>query len=134
MSKRLGSLERIYKKKHYTEQIKSLTQPLIQSNFAEHIFNTHHTYTNIKSNLEILHILSKGPKLNTTEQYETYKHYKQFPTNILNDQLHYKIHTLFDTITHASHTNIPTTMNWKMNFHRGCQQLKMVHMAPKCFC
>ena len=35
-----------------------------------------------------------------------------------NDQLHYKIHTLFDIITHASHTNIsaiPTTMNRKMN-------------------
>ena len=49
-------------------------------------------------------------------QYEVYKHYKQFPTNKLNDHLHYKTHTLFDTITHASYTNIsaiPTTMNRK---------------------
>ena len=29
------------------------TQQLIKSNFAEHIFNTHHTYTNIETNLEI---------------------------------------------------------------------------------
>ena len=66
------------------EYIKALTQPLIKSNFAEHIFNTHHTYINIETNLEILHILPKGPKLNSTEQYEIYKHYKQSPTNILN--------------------------------------------------
>ena len=64
--------------------------------------------------LEILHTLPKGPKLNTTEQYEIYKHYKQSPTNILNDQIHYKSHTLFDTIMHSSHNNIsanPTTTN-----------------------
>ena len=37
---------------------------------------------------------------------------------VLNDQLHYKTHTLFDTITHASITNISavrTTMNQKTN-------------------
>ena len=44
---------------------------------------------------------------------EIYKHYKQSPTNILNDQIHYKTHTFFDTIKHSSHNNIsaiPTTM------------------------
>ena len=49
----------------YTEHIRALTQPLIKSNFAEHIFNTHHTFTDIETNLEILHILPKGPKVNT---------------------------------------------------------------------
>ena len=62
-------------------------------------FNTHHTYTNIETNLEILHILPKGPKLNTTKQYEIYKHYKQSPTNILNYQIQYKSHTLFTVAT-----------------------------------
>ena len=57
-------------KTRYTEHIKAFTQPLIKSNLAEHIFNTHHAYTNIETNLEILRNLSKGPKLNTTEQYE----------------------------------------------------------------
>jgi hypothetical protein len=60
-----------------TEHIKALTQALIKSNFAEHIFNTHHTYTNIETNLEMLHITPKGPKPNTTEQYEN--------TNIINN-------------------------------------------------
>ena len=55
-------------------------------------------------------------KLNTTEQYEllVYKHYKQSPTNILNDQIPKKSHTLFDTIKHRNHNNIsaiPLTMN-----------------------
>ena len=98
----------------YTEQIKALTQLLMKSNFAEHILNTHHTYTDIKTNLEILHILSEGPKLNTSKQYEIYKHYKQSPTNVLNDQIHYKSHKLFDTIKHSSHNNISAilkTMN-----------------------
>ena len=72
-----------------------------------------HIYTNIETNLEILHILPKGPRLNTTEQYEINKH-KQSPTDIINDQLHYKTHILFDTILHSSHNNIsanPTTTN-----------------------
>ena len=55
--------------KRYTEQIKALTQLLIKSIIAEHIFNTNHTYTNFETNFEILHILRKGPKQNTTKQY-----------------------------------------------------------------
>ena len=46
-------------KTRYTEHIEALTLPFIKSNFAEHIFNSHHTYTNIETNLEILHILPK---------------------------------------------------------------------------
>jgi hypothetical protein len=39
-------------------------------------------------------------------------------TDILNNQLHYKIHTFFNMVSHASHTNIsdiPTTINRKKN-------------------
>ena len=39
---------------------------IIKTNFAEHIFNTNHTYTNIETNLKILHILPKGPKCHQT--------------------------------------------------------------------
>ena len=63
------------------------------------------------------YILPKDPKLYTIKLYEIYKHYKQSPTNILNDQIHYKSLTLFDTIKHSSHNNIsaiPTTMNQKI--------------------
>ena len=57
-------------------QIKTIsTQRKVTKELCKHIFNTHHTYTDIETNLEILHTLPKGPKLNTTEQYEIYKHY-----------------------------------------------------------
>ena len=48
--------------------------------------------------MEILHTLPKSHRLNTTEQFEIYKHYKQDKTHILNDQIHFNTHTLFDTI------------------------------------
>ena len=35
-----------------------------------------------------------------------YNHYRQSPTNILDDKLHYKTHILFDPIIHASLTKI----------------------------
>jgi len=66
-----------------------------------------------------------------------YEHDKLSPTNILNDQLHYKTHTLFDTIPHVSHTNISaiiTTTNQKMNPYWDHQALITVHMEPKRFC
>ena len=44
-------------KTQYTEHMKALTQPLMKSNLAENIFNTNHTYTNIETNLEILHTI-----------------------------------------------------------------------------
>ena len=34
-----------------------------------------------------------------------YKFNKKSQTNVLNDQQHYKTHTLFDTITYAGHTS-----------------------------
>ena len=60
----------------------------------------------------------------STKQNEICKHYKQSPTNMLNDQLHYKTHTLFDTITYASLTNIssiPITINWKRTSSKPIQ-------------
>ena len=55
------------------------------SSFATHLHTQNHSYTNIDTNLEILHLLPKGRKLNTAEQYEIYKHHTTQPNNILND-------------------------------------------------
>ena len=69
------------------------------------------------------------------------KHYKQSSTKILNDQLHYKTHTPFDKITHASHTNIsatPIPMNQEITPSQsiipGLQSIDMVHMVLKNYC
>ena len=50
---------------------------------------------------QILHYLPKSRKLNTTEQFEIYRYHTLQPNNILNEQLHYKSHTLFDTLIHT---------------------------------
>ena len=55
--------------------------------------------------------LPKGRKLNTAEQYEIYKHHTTQPNNILNDQLNYKSHTLFDTIIHKTNNNLDPRAN-----------------------
>ena len=47
--------------------------------------------------MEILHIQPKNQKLNTLEQYEIYRHTKTHPNDILNTQLNFKTHTLFDS-------------------------------------
>jgi hypothetical protein len=58
---------------HYYQD---LLKTLYTEHFAEHIFNTNHTYNNIVTNLEIAHTLTKAPKLNIIVQCEIYKHYK----------------------------------------------------------
>ena len=105
------------------------------------MFNTNHTYTNFETNLEILYTLPKGPKLNSTEQNEIYKHYKQTPSNILNDQIHYKTHTLLAQL----HTHMPVILtslpflyepeseHHHSQFYHDHQALIMVYMAPKNF-
>ena len=92
----------------FKEHTKALTQPYINSNYAEHLINNNHNYTNIETNMHILHTQRKSRTLNTTEQYEIYKHHINHPQYILNDQIHHRSHTLFDTIIQrSSHT--PTT-------------------------
>ncbi|KAJ4438821.1 hypothetical protein ANN_14773 [Periplaneta americana] len=63
----------------------------------EHITNVNHTYRDINADMEILHIQPKSQKLNTLEQYEIYRHTKIHPNDILNTQLNFKTHRLFDS-------------------------------------
>ena len=60
----------------YKEHINALTKQDTNSNFADNLLITGHTY-NIEHNMEILHTLPKSHKLNTREQFEIYKHHKQ---------------------------------------------------------
>ncbi|KAJ4440734.1 hypothetical protein ANN_08958 [Periplaneta americana] len=64
---------------------------------VKHITNSNHTYRDINTDMEILHIQPKSQKLNTLEQYEIYRHTKTHPNDILNTQLNFKTHTLFDS-------------------------------------
>ncbi|KAJ4445815.1 hypothetical protein ANN_12500 [Periplaneta americana] len=71
---------------------------------AEHITNANHTYRDINTDMEILHIQPKSQKLNTLEQYEIYRHTKTHPNEILNTQLIFRTHTLFDSTLHYTNT------------------------------
>jgi hypothetical protein len=79
----------------FKEHVKALHNNT-ESAFANHLIDSGHTYTDINTNLEILHTHKKGKHLNTLEQYEIYKNTKINTDNILNEQLQYKSHTLFD--------------------------------------
>jgi len=50
----------------FKEHTKALTQRYINSNYAEHLINNNHNYTNIETNMHILHIQRKSRTLNTT--------------------------------------------------------------------
>ena len=54
--------------------------------------------------MEILHIQPKSWKLNTLEQYEIYRHTETHPNEILNTQLNFRTHTLFDSTLHYTNT------------------------------
>jgi len=42
----------------------------VKSNFAEHILNTGHNYTNVQPNLQTLYKTHNGPILNALEQFK----------------------------------------------------------------
>ena len=57
-----------------------------------------------------------------------YKHHKQPPTNILNDQIHYKSHSLIGTIKHTNISATQTTMNRKTNFSAASSTGTVKHL------
>ncbi|KAJ4433893.1 hypothetical protein ANN_16206 [Periplaneta americana] len=81
----------------YKEHITAVTKLQNTSTYAEHITNANHTYRDINTDMEILHIQPKSQKLNTLEQYEIYRHTKTHPNEILNTQFSFRTHTLFDS-------------------------------------
>ena len=67
----IGKTDRYYKTR-CTENIKAFTEPLIKSNFAEHIFNTNNTYTNFAKKIRNSTYTIQGPIINTTKKYDKY--------------------------------------------------------------
>ena len=53
---------------------------------------------------QILHVDTKGRKLDTLEQLEIYKHTKTNKNDILNEQTQFKSHALFEHISPHTHT------------------------------
>ena len=70
----------------------------LTSNFARHLIDTNHGYTGFESNLKTLHFCDKGQLLDAWEEFEIYKKFKESPQQMLNDQLSFDSHILYDTI------------------------------------
>jgi hypothetical protein len=68
------------------------------SNFASHLIDSGHSYTNFSSNLSALHICSKGQKMTVLESYEIYKATKFEPHNLLNEKCTLQTNALFETL------------------------------------
>jgi len=81
-------------KEHYP----SCKSNIEKSSFAQHLVNSNHNIDNIKNNTEVLHVCRRGMLLSTLEEYRIYESFVKEPTNILNDQLKYNSHVLFDSI------------------------------------
>ena len=52
--------------------------------------------------MNILHVHTKGRKLDTLEQLEIYKHTKTNKNDILNEQTQFKSHSLFEHISYLT--------------------------------
>jgi predicted GIY-YIG superfamily endonuclease len=68
------------------------------SNFADHLINENHNYSNINTNLQPLHFCSKGRKLTVLESYEIFKANKTSPDDLLNDKCTMQQNILFETL------------------------------------
>ncbi|KAJ4440905.1 hypothetical protein ANN_10753 [Periplaneta americana] len=64
----------------------------------DQIIDNNHDYNNIEIDMKILHITPKSSQLNILEQYEIYKNTIAHPQYILNTQLQFNTHTLFDVM------------------------------------
>lgn len=75
-----------------------------KSTFAQHLVDNNHDLLDLDNGLEILHACINGNRLDTLEEYEIYKAHKIKNSNepILNDQLQFKSHTIFNNIIKRS--------------------------------
>ena len=83
--------------KRFNEHLPTKNLMNLKSNFAKHIINKDHKYTNIDTNLTPIHICSKGTQMDAIEEFEIYRNFKTNPNLLLNDQLAFNSHHLYDT-------------------------------------
>ena len=69
----------------------------LKSNFARHIIDHGHKYTNIDNNVDIIQNCSKGKLMNALEEFYIYRESKIDANRLLNDQLKFDSNYLYDT-------------------------------------
>ena len=69
-----------------------------RSQFAKHLISEGHNYNSFESNFKAIHICDKGLFMNAVEEFEIYQAFKFESDNVLNEQLDFRSHYLYDTI------------------------------------
>lgn len=92
----IGQTSRSFKKR-FKEHLPRKTTTPQTSNFAEHLVNQNHSYTNINSNMEVLHFSKDRLIRNTLEEFEIYKAVKSHSFNVLNDKLSFQSNYIYNT-------------------------------------
>lgn len=72
-------------------------KPNVKSNYAQHLNKERHTFTNIETNLQILHTMPKSKSLDRREEYEIYR--ERNNQDMLNDKINTKTNKLYDLIS-----------------------------------
>ena len=110
----LGQTGRPFFKRYEEHTPTTINLSNLTSNYAKHIVDEGHTYTNIQTNMKPIHICNKSQKMNAIEEYYIYKEFKNNPYLFLNDQLKFKSNSLYDTaiaIEKLTHTHTDTYIN-----------------------
>lgn len=82
----------------HIQALRSYNSTTMKSTYADHLLTENHNYTNITKNMNILRLSSKGERLNSVEEFEIYKHYKQNSLDLLNTMQTNKTNPIFDKI------------------------------------
>ena len=97
----LGEIGRSFLTRYQEHQPTSQSK-ILKFNFAKHIIDKNHHYTDFTTNLEAVYFCKKGKYMNALEEFEKYKELKNY-SNLMNDKLNFESNYLYDTAISCKH-------------------------------
>lgn len=87
---------------HVSEIKNATTRTHFKSNYAQHLAMEKHTYTDINTNMQIMHKIAKGYTLDRLEEIEIYKN-RNSPL-LINEKINTRANKLYDLILYSRQT------------------------------
>lgn len=84
--------------KEHIQALRTNNQTSMKSTFAEHLLKENHTYSDMKSNMEILSFETKGDRMNIKEEFYIYLNSKKYQQNLLNTMITQRKNPIFEKI------------------------------------
>ena len=101
-------------KERFKEHLPKSNLNTVRSNYAKHLMAFNHNYTDFDNNFIPLYVCNKGRYMNAAEEFEIYKDFKTNQNIVLNDQLDFKSHDLYDRFLGAVNISKATSQVDKM--------------------